>query len=149
MSETKFANMRFFTGSSHKNLGQKIADELGIKVGKMNLATFSCGEMYARIEQSIRGRDVYLLQTIGPNANNDLMELFIIMDALKRSSAASIKVIMPHYGYARQDKKSAPREPISARLIADLMSAVGFDRLLTLDLHADQIQGFSLNLLII
>ena len=142
MTNTDFSNMRFFCGNSHEELGQEIASILGIELGRINIAKFSCGETYARIEESIRGRDVYILQTVGPNANDDLMELFIIMDALKRSSAKSIKVIMPHYGYARQDKKSAPREPISARLVADLMSAVGFDRLVTIDLHADQIQGF-------
>ena len=134
--------MRFFCGSSHPKLGQSIANNLGIEVGKMELATFSCGESYSRIEESIRGTDIYLLQTIGENVNDDFMELFIMMDAFKRSSASKIHVIIPHFGYARQDKKSAPREPISARLVADLLSAVGFDRLITMDLHADQIQGF-------
>ena len=142
MSNNSFKNMRFFCGSSHPKLGQSIANNLGIEVGKMELATFSCGESYSRIEESIRGTDIYLLQTIGENVNDDFMELFIMMDAFKRSSASKIHVIIPHFGYARQDKKSAPREPISARLVADLLSAVGFDRLITMDLHADQIQGF-------
>lgn len=136
------SNMRLFCGSSHQNLGQSIANSLETDLGKITLSKFSCGEVYARIEETIRGRDVYILQTIGPAANDDYMELFLMMDALKRSSAAKIHVIIPHFGYARQDKKSAPREPISSRLIADLLGVVGFDRLITLDLHSDQIQGF-------
>ncbi|MBT5855347.1 ribose-phosphate pyrophosphokinase [bacterium] len=135
-------NIHLFAGSSHPALGQAIADQLGIPLGKIKLSKFSCSENYAKIEESIRGHDVYVLQTCGQNVNDDLMELFIIMDALRRSHANSVTVLMPHYGYARQDKKSAPREPISARLVADLLHAVGFNRLITLDLHADQIQGY-------
>lgn len=108
----------------------------------MQLSTFSCGEKYARIEESIRGLEAYIIQPISDTPNDDFMELFLIMDALKRSSASRIHVVIPHFGYARQDKKSAPREPISSRLMADLLSAVGFDRLITMDLHSDQIQGF-------
>lgn len=135
--------MRLFAGSSHPQLGREIANALGIELGKISISKFSCGETYARIEESIRGYEIYILQTIGDQTvNDDWMELFIIMDALKRSSAAAIHVIIPHFGYARQDKKSAPREPISSRLMADLLSAVGLDRLVTMDLHADQIQGF-------
>ncbi len=134
--------MRLVSGSAHPLLAQEIAKELGIELGKVDLSKFSCGENYARIEESIRGHEIYVLQTIGLQPNDDYMELFLIMDALKRASASAIHVIIPHYGYARQDKKSAPREPISARLMADLLSAVGFDRLITVDLHADQIQGF-------
>lgn len=141
-TQSDFSNMRLVTGSSHPALGQEIAQCLGIELGKMTLSRFSCGETYARIEESIRGHEIYVLQTIGLHPNDDYMELFLIMDALKRASASSIHVIIPHFGYARQDKKSAPREPISARLMADLLSAVGFDRLITVDLHADQIQGF-------
>ena len=135
-------NMRLICGSSHPELGKSIAASLGIELGQMTLSTFSCGERYARIEESVRGQEIYVLQTIGSRPNDDYMELFLIMDALKRASASAIHVIIPHFGYARQDKKSAPREPISARLMADLLSAVGFDRLITMDLHADQIQGF-------
>ncbi|MFA5879772.1 MAG: ribose-phosphate pyrophosphokinase [Candidatus Margulisiibacteriota bacterium] len=134
--------MRFFCGKSHPELGKEIATELGIDLGQIFLSKFSCGESYARIEETIRGHDIYLLQTIGENPNDEYMELFIMMDALKRSSAASVNVVIPHFGYARQDKKSAPREPISGRLIADLLDAVGLDRLIAMDLHADQIQGF-------
>ena len=99
-------------------------------------------EYYARIEESIRGCEVYVLQTCTGNVNNDLMELFIMMDAFKRASAAKVHIIMPFFGYSRQDKKSAPREPISSKLIADLLHTVGLDRLVTFDLHAGQIQGF-------
>lgn len=134
--------MRLFCGSSHPSLGKEIADYLGIQLGKIQLSRFSCGETYARIEESIRGYEIYILQSPSQNVNDDYMELFIMMDALKRSSAAAIHVIIPHFAYARQDRKSAPREPISSRLMADLLSAVGFDRLITMDLHADQIQGF-------
>ena len=134
--------MRLFCGSSHPNLGKKIANYLDIPLGKIELFKFSCGESYAKIQESIRGIEAYIVQTIGHNANDDYMELFLIMDALKRSSASKIHVVIPHFGYARQDKKSAPREPISSRLIADLITAVGFDRLITIDLHSDQIQGF-------
>ncbi len=135
-------SMQLVCGSAHQELGQEIAKCLGINLGKMRLSKFSCGENYARIEESIRGQEVYVIQTIGHTPNDDYMELFLIMDALKRASASAIHVIIPHFGYARQDKKSAPREPISGRLMADLLSAVGFDRLITVDLHADQIQGF-------
>ena len=129
-------------GEAQWSSRDEIAGALGIELGEINLARFSCGETYARIEESIRGSEVYILQTIGENVNDDYMELFLIMDALKRASASGIHVIIPHFGYARQDKKSAPREPISSRLMADLLSAIGFDRLITVDLHADQIQGF-------
>ena len=142
MPQTNFSGMRFFSGSTATELGNDIARELGIEVGNMNLSKFSCGENYARIEHSIRGLEAYVLQTVGTNPNDDFMELFLMMDALKRSSASKVHVIIPHFGYARQDKKSAPREPISSRLIADLITAVGLDRLITLDLHSDQIQGF-------
>lgn len=142
MANINFSNMRFFCGSAHLELGEKIASELGIELGRMHLSKFSCGENYARIEESIRGIEAYVLQSITGSPNDDYMELFLIMDALKRSSASKIHVIIPHFGYARQDKKSAPREPISSRLMADLLSAVGFDRLMTMDLHSDQIQGF-------
>ncbi len=142
MNTKEYPNMRLFCGSAHPELGKEIADYLGIKLGQMTIKKFSCGETYVRIEESIRGEEIYIVQSISENANDDYMELFIIMDALKRASASAIHVIMPHFGYARQDKKSAPREPITSRLMADLLSAVGFDRLVTMDLHTDQIQGF-------
>jgi ribose-phosphate pyrophosphokinase len=138
----QFSKMLLFAGSSHPELGQAIAKYIGIKLGDIKLSTFSCGETYAKVNESIRGQEVYIIQTAGSNINDDLMELFIMMDGMKRASAAKINVVIPHFGYARQDKKSEPREPISARLIADLLTAVGVDRVITVDLHADQIQGF-------
>lgn len=141
--ETKISSgMRIFYGSSHPELGQEIAHYLGTEHGEMYTSRFSCGETYARVKETIRGQDCYVIQTIGERPNDDYMELFIMMDALKRSSARSINVVMPYFGYARQDKKSAPREPISGRLMADLLSTAGLDRMITIDLHADQIQGF-------
>lgn len=136
------STIQIVAGSSHPELAEEVAGQLGIHLGKVTLSKFSSGERYARIDESIRGEEIYVIQTIGATPNDDFMELFLMMDALKRASAAAIHVVMPHYGYARQDKKSAPREPISARLMADLMTAVGLDRLITVDLHADQIQGF-------
>ena len=134
--------MRFFCGSSNHKLAQEIAAHLGIQEGLVELFKFSGGESYARIQESIRGFDCFVLQSIGHNPNDAYMELFILMDALKRASAKSVNLIVPHFAYGRQDKKSAPREPITSRLIADLLDAIGFDRLITMDLHSDQIQGF-------
>ena len=135
-------DFKLFSGSAHPELALKIAEALGKPLGNISLSKFSCNEYYSRINETIRGKDVYVIQSAGSNVNDDFMELFIIMDSLRRSSAKTINVIMPHFGYARQDKKTSPREPISARLMADLLSTVGLDRLITIDLHADQIQGF-------
>jgi ribose-phosphate pyrophosphokinase len=134
--------IKLFSGSSHPELAQAIADNLGIRLGDITHSKFQCNESYVKIDETIRGMDTYIVQTASSTVNDDLMELFLIMDTLKRASAASINIIMPHFAYARQDKKSAPREPISARLIADLLQAVQIDRLITMDLHADQIQGY-------
>ena len=135
-------SLRLFSGSSNQQLGEAISKSLGIDLAPISLSKFSCGENYARIEGSIRGIDAYVIQSIGDNPNDDYMELFLILDALKRASTKRVHVVIPYFGYARQDKKSAPREPISSRLIADLLSVVGFNRLITVDLHSDQIQGF-------
>lgn len=137
-----YSNMRIFSGSSHPLLAKSIAEQLDIELAVARLSHFSCNESYVRIEETIRGYDTYIIQTIGEHPNDDYMELFIMMDALRRASAASINVVIPHFGYARQDKKSLPREPISARMIADLLSAVGLNRIICMDLHADQIQGY-------
>ena len=142
MTTNNYPNMRLISGSSHLDLSNAIAQELNVELSEIYLSKFSCGETYARIEESIRGYEVYIIQTISETPNDDYMELLLIMDALKRSSVKQIHVVIPHFGYARQDKKSAPREPISSRLMADLLSAVGFSRLITMDLHSDQIQGF-------
>ena len=134
--------IKLFSGSSHPELAKKIAQSLNIELGTITHSKFQCNESYVKIDETIRGMDTYIVQTASSTVNDDLIELFLIMDTLKRASAASVNIIMPHFAYGRQDKKSAPREPISARLIADLLQAVKIDRLITMDLHADQIQGF-------
>ena len=134
--------LKIFCGYSHPVLGREISEYLGLKLGGVSLSKFSSGELYARIEETIRGHEVYVLQTITEKVSDNYMELFVMMDALKRASAGSINVIIPYFGYARQDRKSAPREPISSRMIADILTAVGLSRFITVDLHADQIQGF-------
>ncbi|MDR1323936.1 MAG: ribose-phosphate pyrophosphokinase [Candidatus Margulisbacteria bacterium] len=134
--------LRVFPLSSHPEMADKISDLLGIARGKIKRSKFSCGELYTRILENIRGHEVYLVQTSTADVNNDVMELLIAIDSCKRASASSINVIIPHFPYSRQDKKSASREPITGRLIANLLEAAGIDRIITMDLHADQIQGF-------
>ena len=134
--------LKIVSGFSHPLLTERIAEQLSIKPAKIKLSRFSCGEIYARMEENIRGANIYVIQTCGPKVNDNLMELFIIIDSLKRASAKTITAVIPHFGYARQDKKSASREPISAKLIADLLTAAGINRIITMDLHADAIQGF-------
>lgn len=134
--------IKFFVGRSHPNLGAEIAEELGVQPGQCELATFANGEIYCRIIDSVRGADVFVFQTIYAPVNRNFMELLIMVDALKRASAERITAVVPHYGYARQDKKTRSREPITAKLVADLMTVAGIDRLVTMDLHAGQIQGF-------
>lgn len=135
-------DLRVFPLSSHPEMANKISKYLKIEKGNIKLSTFSCGELYTRILENIRGDDVYIVQTCTENVNNDVMELLIAIDSVKRASAKSISAIMPHFPYSRQDKKSDSREPITARLIANLLEAAGADRVITMDLHADQIQGF-------
>lgn len=135
-------SIKLFSGSSHPLLAAEIAKELGIELSELVLSRFACNEIYAKSKDSVRGDDVFIIQTASENVNEDLMELFIIMDSLKRSFAGRIHVVMPHYGYARQDRVASPREPISAKLVADLMSTAGADHLITLKLHSDQEQGF-------
>lgn len=134
--------MKIFSGTSHPEFSQKIAKILGKDLSKINISRFSGGEIYARLTDNVRGASAYVIQTCTRNVNEDLMELFIVVDAMKRASAKSITAVIPHFGYARQDKKSASREPISAKLIADLLTTAGIDRIITMDLHSDQIQGF-------
>lgn len=134
--------LKIFAGSSHPQLAAEIAKNLHTKLAEMTLARFACNEVYARPEQSVRGCDVYVIQTATGRVNEDLMELFIILDALKRSFAEKIHVVMPHFGYARQDRVATPREPITAKLVANLISAAGADHVITLALHSDQEQGF-------
>lgn len=134
--------LKLFSGSSHPKLAQEIAENLGVELSNMQISRFACGEIYAKPLESVRGMDVFIVQTGSENVNEDLMELFVMLDAFKRSFAAKIHVIMPHYAYARQDRVATPREPISAKLVANLISAAGADHVITMLLHADQEQGF-------
>jgi ribose-phosphate pyrophosphokinase len=131
-----------FAGRGSQALGAKIAGKLGIQLGAVELKTFSNGEVYCRYLESIRGADVFIVQSTHAPVNRNLMELLLMIDAAKGASAHRIIAVMPWYGYARQDKKSAPREPISARIVAKCLEGVGTDRVLTMDLHAGQVQGF-------
>ncbi|TSC60803.1 MAG: Uncharacterized protein Greene041662_35 [Candidatus Peregrinibacteria bacterium Greene0416_62] len=134
--------MHLFAGSSHLKLAQALAKELKIDLGTITLKAFSNGERYVRFLESVRGKDVYLLQTGTLKPNEDLLELFLICQAAKLSFARTVHVIMPHFPYARQDRVAAPREPISAKLVAHLLEESGADHLITMHLHSDQIQGF-------
>jgi len=136
------SELRVFYGSSHPELGDKIVKYLGLKKGEIKISRFSGGEIYARITENVRGASCVIIQTCTENVNENLMELFLIIDAMKRASAKSIAAVIPHFGYARQDRKAASREPISARLIANLLETAGADRIVAMDLHSDQIQGF-------
>lgn len=136
-------NMILLTGNSNPQLAQNIARHLQLPLGKASVGTFSDGEIAVEILENIRGREVYLVQSTCPPVNDNLMELLIMADACKRASAARITAIVPYYGYARQDRRPrAARAPITAKLVADMISASGIDRVVTVDLHADQIQGF-------
>lgn len=136
------SELRVFYGTSHPELGEKILTYLGLGPGKIKIARFSGGEIYARITENIRGQSAVIIQTCTEQANENLMELFIIIDAMKRASAKSVAAVIPYFGYARQDRKAASREPISARLVANLLETAGADRVVAMDLHSDQIQGF-------
>ncbi len=133
--------IKVFAGTSSRYLGEEICKELGIELGKMNRERFADGEFEVGFEESIRGSQVYLVQSTFPNSDN-LMELLLMIDAAKRASASSIVAVVPYFGWARQDRKDKPRVSIAAKLVADLLSVAGIDRLITMDLHADQIQGF-------
>ncbi|MFC1637387.1 ribose-phosphate diphosphokinase [Candidatus Margulisiibacteriota bacterium] len=136
------SKLRAFYGTSHPELGRQIVKHLRIRPGKIKISRFACGEIYARVMENIRGDDCVIIQTCSPKVNEDLMELFIIIDAMKRASAKSVTVVMPCFGYGRQDRKAASREPISGRLVANLLETAGADRVVTMDLHSDQIQGY-------
>lgn len=136
------ANLRIFSGNAHPGLAASIAEHLGISVGEMKVTHFNDGEIRVQVEESARGTDVFIIQpTCGP-VNDNLMELLIMIDAFRRASAERITVVLPYYGYARQDKKLKPREPVTARLVADLITEAGATRAVCIDLHAGQIQGF-------
>jgi ribose-phosphate pyrophosphokinase len=134
--------MKLFTGNSNTPLANAVGGYLGVELGKADVGTFSDGEVSVEIRENVRGMDCFVLQSVCFPANTHLMELLIMIDALRRSSARRITAVLPYYGYARQDRKVAPRAPITAKLVADLISVAGTDRVLCLDLHAGQIQGF-------
>lgn len=136
------SDLKIFSGSANPMLAQSIADYLGVQLGEVSLKRFSDGEINFQILENVRGQDVFILQSTCPPVNENLMELLIMIDAFKRSSAQRITAVIPYYGYARQDRKDKPRVPISAKLVGDLLSAAGAHRLLTMDLHVGQIQGF-------
>lgn len=135
-------NIKLFAGSSNSGLTESVANKLGIETGKVQLGHFKSGEIYVHYEESVRNTDVYLLQSFSPPVNEHFVELMIMADAARRASARTVNAIIPYYGYARQEKKDAPREPITAKMIADVLTTVGIDRVVTLDLHAPAIQGF-------
>lgn len=134
--------LKIFAGTSHSLLSQKIAEEVGTPLCQGSVKRFADGEVMVEIQEHVRGSDVFVVQSMCPPVNENYMELFIILDALKRASANRITAVIPYYGYARQDRKVAPRAPISAKCVADLITAAGAQRVLSVDLHAGQIQGF-------
>ncbi|MDO5038372.1 ribose-phosphate diphosphokinase [Clostridium sp.] len=135
-------NIKIFTGNSHPELAQEIAKILGLEVGAGDVGTFSDGEISVNIGETVRGADVFIVQSTCSPVNNNLMELLIMIDAFKRASAGRITAVIPYYGYARQDRKAKSRDPITAKLVADLLTTAGAHRVLTMDLHAAQIQGY-------
>ena len=135
-------DMQVFTGNANRPLAEEIAKHLGIPLGEGKIKRFSDGEVWVEVDQNVRGMDVFIIQPTSNPANEHIMELLIMIDALKRASADRITAVIPYYGYARQDRKVQPRTPISSKLVADLLEASGTDRVLAMDLHAGQIQGF-------
>lgn len=142
MSENGLEGLKLFGGNAHPELARRVADQLGVQLGRMTNKRFADGEIQVMIEESARGNEVFLLQPTCVPTNDNLMELFIMLDAFRRASARRITVVMPYYGYARQDKKIKPREPITARLVATFLETCGASRVVAIDLHAEQIQGF-------
>ncbi|WP_321468705.1 ribose-phosphate pyrophosphokinase [Halarcobacter sp.] len=136
------AKFKLFSGTANPEFAKKVSQYLNMNVGGASIQKFSDGEISVQIHESVRGQDVFIVQPTCAPTNDHLMELLIMVDALKRSSAKSISAVMPYFGYARQDRKAAPRVPISAKLVADMLETAGIDRVITIDLHAAQIQGF-------
>lgn len=134
--------LALYSGTSNRELAEEVAKYLGVELGEIEIRRFSDGEIYARIAKSVRGAEVYVIQSLGSKVNEYFMELLIIIDALKRASADEVTAVIPYYAYARQDRKTKSREPISAKLIANLLTVAGASRVVTMDLHAGQIQGF-------
>ena len=135
-------NMKLFALNSNQEIAQKISEVAGIPLGKLSSRQFSDGEIQINIEESVRGYDIYIIQSTSYPVNNHLMELLIMVDACQRASAHTVNVVLPYFGYARQDRTAAPREPITAKLVANMLVKAGVDRVVTLDLHAVQVQGF-------
>ncbi|MFD0712196.1 ribose-phosphate diphosphokinase [Paenibacillus sp. GCM10027626] len=134
--------LRIFSGSSNPKVAEKISAELGLPLGKIKVSRFKSGEIYVHYEESIRNCDVFLVQSFSHPINDHFVELLVMIDAAKRASARTVNIIVPYYGYARQERKAAPREPISAKMLADVLTTVGATRVITIDLHAPAIQGF-------
>ncbi|HEV8121029.1 MAG TPA: ribose-phosphate pyrophosphokinase [Candidatus Polarisedimenticolia bacterium] len=140
--ESVDGDLKIFTGNAHPVLAREIAENLGVALGAADVHRFADGEAYCHIQENIRGTDVFVIQPTCPPVDANLMELLVMLDAFKRSSAARVTAVMPYYGYARQDRKDKPRVPITAKLVADLLTAAGASRILAMDLHAPAIQGF-------
>lgn len=137
-----YRKLRLFAGSSNPQLAASISEKLGVELGKIKISRFQCGEIYVHYEESIRNCDVFLVQSFSHPINEMFVELLVMIDAAKRASARTVTIIVPYYGYARQERKSAPREPISAKMVADVLTTAGANRVMTIDLHAPAIQGF-------
>lgn len=142
MKNATFADYKLFAGNSHRELAEEIASIMGKPLGNCVVKTFSDGEICVDLKESVRGFDCYIIQSTCNPVNNNLMELLIMIDAMKRASAGRINAVIPYYGYARQDRKAKARDPITAKLVADMLVAAGADRVVTMDLHASQIQGY-------
>ena len=142
MKSGAFSDFKIFTGNSHPGLADEVSSILGKPLGKSTVTKFSDGEISVSLWETVRGVDVFILQSTSDPVNDNLMELLIMIDAMKRASAGRINAVIPYYGYARQDRKAKARDPITAKLVADLLVAAGADRVLTMDLHASQIQGY-------
>lgn len=142
MTSDDFSNLRLFTCNSHPELAQEIAEHMGVDLGKATVTKFSDGEISVSIWESVRGKDCFIIQSTSEPVNDNLMELLIMTDALKRASANSVTAVIPYYGYARQDRKAKARDPITSKLVANMLTAAGVNRVITMDLHASQEQGF-------
>ena len=142
MKNGSFSDYRIFSGNSHPELAEEIASIMGKPLGRATVTRFSDGEVSVNVWESVRGRDVYIIQSTCDPVNDNLVELLIMIDAMKRASAGRVNAVIPYYGYARQDRKAKARDPITAKLVANMLMASGADRVVTMDLHAAQIQGY-------
>ena len=142
MTGDDFSRLRLFTCNSHPELAQEIAEHMGVELGKATVTKFSDGEISVSIWESVRGKDCFIIQSTSEPVNDNLMELLIMTDALKRASANSVTAVIPYYGYARQDRKAKARDPITSKLVANMLTAAGVNRVITMDLHASQEQGY-------